>query len=65
MGHYGGGDYYVIPPQGLRNNHLLHRGPNNRMSLITYCCDYVTLNCQNYGGVPDWLSEEVKLKVID
>ena len=21
-GHYGGGDYYVIPPQGLRNNHL-------------------------------------------
>ena len=68
LGHYGGGDYYVTPPQGLRNNHLLHRGPNNRMSLITKFLtigDYVTLNCQNYGGVPDWFSEEVKLKMTD
>ena len=38
------------------------------MSLITKFLtigDYVTLNCQNYGGVPDWFSEEVKLKVND
>ena len=26
-GLYGGGDYYVIPEEGLRNNLLLHSGP--------------------------------------
>ena len=27
LGLYGGGDYYVSPEEGLRNNLLLHSGP--------------------------------------
>ena len=27
LGLYGGGDYYVIPEEGLRNNLLCHSGP--------------------------------------
>ena len=27
LGLYGGGDYYVIPEEGLCNNLLLHSGP--------------------------------------
>ena len=27
LGLYGGGAYYIIPEEGLRNNLLLHSGP--------------------------------------
>ena len=39
LGHYGGGDYYVTPEEGLRNNLLRHSGPifssRHQVDLIT------------------------------
>ena len=59
QGHYGG-EYYVTPPQGLRNIIRLHRGPNNRNvthhSVLTIDDD-ITLIAKNYGGDCDWFTE--------
>ena len=80
LGHYGGGDYYVTPEEGLRNNLLLHSGPIFSDFIWNACKDIFVLYIYSFGTIfsrfyvfvttinfwwKDILSSEIGAKISD